>query len=288
MSRLDEPAAVIDIRFPQRFLRLTSRNEYFAGLAFLCCANGIVARMIDYAHQMGWINASLATFEISMIVWLACAAGLWLVGLEGGGEIQPLDLALGAALLVPIALPIGSLSWLALTVLGLYLIAVSASGSARRRGAIILLAVTIPMFWSKLLFKYFANFILEIDATLVGLLLRTRHLGNLVRFADNSGDLVILPYCSSLANVSLALLAWISISQWFGHRWSIRDWQWCFLAAASVVAVNVTRMGLMGLSDTHYRSIHSQWGDSITGAIILFVTVGICLAGVRRELLVRA
>jgi hypothetical protein len=144
------------------------------------------------------------------------------------------------------------------------------------------------MFWSKLLFKYFANFILEIDATLVGLLLRTKHLGNLVRFADNSGDLVILPYCSSLANVSLALLAWIAISQWFGHRWSIRDWQWCFLAAASVVAVNVTRMGLMGLSDTHYRSIHSQWGDSITGAIILFVTVGICFAGVKRELLVRA
>jgi hypothetical protein len=45
--------------------------------------------------------------------------------------------------------------------------------------ALILLATTVPMFWSRLLCMYFANFILEFDAALVGLLLGIGHTGNL-------------------------------------------------------------------------------------------------------------
>jgi hypothetical protein len=51
--------------------------------------------------------------------------------------------------------------------------------SSRQRGALILLATTVPMFWSRLLCVYFANFILENDAALVGLLLNIGHTGNL-------------------------------------------------------------------------------------------------------------
>jgi hypothetical protein len=74
------------------------------------------------------------------------------------------------------------------------------------------------MFWSRLLFQYFANFILEIDASLVAWLLGTERTGNMHRFANDAGYLVIFPACSSLANISLAFLCWITVSEFAGHR----------------------------------------------------------------------
>jgi hypothetical protein len=170
-----------------------------------------------------------------------------------------------------------------MSALCIYVILFSEPLSPRRRGAIILLAATVPMLWSRLLFRYFANTILSIDASLVGLMLRTGSNGNLVPFADGSGSLLILPYCSSLANVSLAFLAWILVSQWQPRRWSVQDLSWALVAAGSVVSVNVTRIGLMGLSQKHYNAIHSAWGFTITNLLILGLTLGICLLGVRRE-----
>jgi hypothetical protein len=196
-------------------------------------------------------------------------------------------LILGLALLLLIALPITALSWLAVTILCLYVLLFTDPSSSQRRGTLILLATTVPMLWSRLLFRYFANFILEIDALFVGLLLGTGHTGNLVRFADQSGNLVISPYCSSLANVSLSFVTWVTISQWFSHRCSLNDLCWCFLAAASVIAINVIRISLMGLTEMHYQMIHNYWGDMIANLLILGVMVGLCLLGVKRELFAR-
>jgi hypothetical protein len=95
---------------------------------------------------------------------------------------------------------------------------------------------------------------------------------------------VISPYCSSLANVSLAFVTWVTISQWLSHRWSFKDLSWCFLAAVSVIAINVTRISLMGLSQMHYQTIHNHWGDTIANLLIVGLTVGWCLLGVKREL----
>jgi len=206
---------------------------------------------------------------------------------ERTGKIQPLDLILGLALLLPITLPIGPLSWLAITILSLYGLFFTDPSLSRKRGTLILLATTVPMLWSRLLFRYFANSILEIDASLIGLLLGTGHTGNIVAFADRSGSLVISPYCSSLANVSLAFVTWVTISQWLSHRWSLKDLSWCFLAAASVIAINVTRISLMGLSEMHYQTIHNHWGDTIANLLIVGLMVGLCLLGVKRELFSR-
>jgi hypothetical protein len=261
-----------------------SRNEYFAGLFAIACANGLGSRMIEMVRESGWTAAILSTFEISAVVWLSCAAGLAMVVRERDGEIQRLDLVVGAVLLVLIVLPIGGLSWLAVTLLSLYAAAFADPPSPLRRGAMILLAVTVPMLWSRLLFRFFANFILQIDASLVSLMLGTSRSGNLVRFVDGSGTLAIVPYCSSLHNVSLAVLTWVAINQWLGRRWSSSDWQWIVLAGVAVVAVNVTRMSLMALSATHYHAIHGSWGDIVTNLLTLCAVVGLCLMGVRREL----
>jgi hypothetical protein len=264
------------------------RHEFFAGLFIIGCVNGLGAQVIETVRWVGWAEAALSTFGTSAIVWIACYAGIRLI-LEETSEktyadkVQAMDMLVGLVVLIPIALPSGALSWFAISALALYVILFSHPLSARRRGAIILFAATMPMFWTRLLFRLFANVILSIDAALVGLLLRTGSSGNVVPFADGSGSLVILPYCSSLANVSLAFLAWVVINQWQPHRCSPRDVYYCLVAAASVVSVNVTRIGLMGLSQWHYSAIHSQWGFFIANLLILGLTLGICLLGARHE-----
>jgi hypothetical protein len=272
-------------------IALMPRKEYFTGLFVLACINGLAARAILLVSEFGWVEAILRTFEISVIVLLACLVGLELIFHDkpyDSDSVRSSDIAVGAGCLLLVALPISGLSWLAVTVLSIYILLFVGGSSSRRRGAIVLLAVTVPMLWSRLLFQLVANSILAIDASLVGWILRTNRTGHMVRFADNSGTLVILPPCSSLANVSLAILCWVTISQLVRHRWSPVDILWCLFAGVSVIAVNVTRISLMGLSGSHYDAIHSTWGDAVVNVIILSLTVGISLLGVRRELFSRA
>jgi hypothetical protein len=262
------------------------RGEFFAWLFALGCISGLTSRIIQSIERLGWADAFFNTFEISIIVWVACVAGIVLILQDRTAGIRSSDLAVGAVFVVLVVLPIGPLSWLAITALGLYLIATTDVPSTRR-GAVIMVAACVPMLWSRLLFQFFAGVILQIDATLVSWLLHTRRSGDIVDFADGSGVLVILPACSSLANVSLALLCWITVSRSVDHKRSPYDLFWCLMACASVVAVNVTRISFMGWSQWHYATFHSPLGAAVANTTILALIVGFCVIGVRRELFQR-
>ena len=62
---------------------------------------------------------------------------------------------------------------------------------------------------------------------------------------------------------------------------------WSALTVASVIAVNVTRIALTGMSRSSYEAIHSSVGGEIFGAIILAITVGFSILSARRELFSR-
>jgi len=110
----------------------------------------------------------------------------------------------------------------------------------------------------------------------------------MIRFANDSGYLVIMPPCSSLANMSLAFLCWITVSEFAGHRRALTDLWWCLLACSSVLAINVGRLSVMGISLGHYEAIHNQIGSAVTDVMILTLTLGWSFLGVRRELFSRA
>lgn len=268
------PAAPVSLRRPQ----------LFAALFVLGCANGLVARATVTVHSLGWRDALLASFDISAIVLVACAAGLWLVAKSRPDRATAADLAVCLVAVVLIAVPIGGLSWLAVSGLALYILRLPATDSWLQRGAAILLAVTVPALWSRLLFQFFANLILEADAALVSWLIGTARTGNIVRFVSGEGNLVIFPACSSLANMSLAVLAWVTISQWVGHRRSPADLVWVVLACLSVMAINVIRLGLMATNLRLYEAVHSQTGDAVAGTLILAAVLGCSFWGVRRDL----
>jgi hypothetical protein len=265
-----------------------ARNEFFAGLFLLGCANGIASRAIARVHDNGWLNAAIGMFDVSAIVLAAGALCLWLMMGGRAQSVTRIDLAIGVVALALIALPIDALSWIAVAGLALYILLFTDPDQSMRRGAVVLLATTVPMFWSRLLFRLFANFILEIDASLVGWLLGADRTGNMIRFANDSGYLVIMPPCSSLANMSLAFLCWITVSEFAGHRRALTDLWWCLLACSSVLAINVGRLSVMGISLGHYEAIHNQIGSAVTDVMILTLTLGWSFLGVRRELFSRA
>jgi hypothetical protein len=263
------------------------RDEFFAGLYILGCANGLLGRIIQSLHFDGWTGAILAV-DMNVIVLFAAFAGVSaLLGEKKKDDIRAADFAVAVIFLGLVSLPIFALSWVAVTGLSLYILLFANGGSERRRGALILLALTVPMLWSRLLFQFFAKTILDVDATLVAWLLGTERVGNMVNFADGSGYMVVLAACSSLANMSIAFLCWVSITQWAKHRWSAMDLVWSSLACASVIIVNVTRISLMGVSRGHYEAIHSQWGDFVVSSIMLGLMVGFSVLGARRELFSR-
>jgi hypothetical protein len=51
-----------------------------------------------------------------------------------------------------------------------------------------------------------------------------------------------------------------------------------------VIAVNVTRISLMGLNHRYYEAIHSSWGDMITNSIMLALMVAVTVLGARRDI----
>ena len=262
----------------------TPRNEFFAALFILGIANGLGPPVIQSIMTSGLVSAFFGTFAISLIVWVASFVGIRFIYSDRAERLHSSDIVAGAGFLAAVILPVRELSWLAIAALSLYILLFPSPSLCGRRGAIILLATTIPMLWSRMLFHFFANRILAVDAWFVGWVLGTPRIGNVVSFADHSGTLVIMPACSSLANMSLALLCWVTISQSVRHQWQPADTLWCLLACVSVLAVNVTRMSIMGLSQSYFEFVHSEWGDEIANVIILSFIVGISLLGVRRDL----
>jgi hypothetical protein len=72
------------------------------------------------------------------------------------------------------------------------------------------------------------------------------------------------------------------------HKWRAQDILWCLLACSSVVAVNVIRISLMGLSSAHYDMLHTPFAEILLNVIILVLIVAISVLGVRRDALFRA
>jgi exosortase/archaeosortase family protein len=265
-----------------------SRGEFFAGLFILGFSNGIFERIAWKIANNSIENAILGTFGISVLVWVACFIAVSLLLRQPPEPVTRNDLILGVAVTVAVLVPSAKASWIALTGLGLYGLRCFEAGTPARRAAFVILAVTVPMFWSRLAFAMLSDLILQADAILVSLIVGTERVGNTVGFADNSGYLLIEPACSSLADVSLAVLGWALFTQALIRRPSLKDVGWCLAACSAVIVINVTRIALIGLHREHFELLHGAAGAGVAGFLALVAIVGINLIRVRGDLFARS
>ena len=183
----------------------------FGALYLLGCLNGLFGRFIQATRADGPLAAALS-IDINVIVFFACFAGLSVMFStvdQGVGDqrIRGLDIVAAVFFLILVALPIYPLSWVAVTGLSLYVVLCARDNSDRVRAAIILFALAVPMFWSRLLFQLFAKSILDIDAALVATVLDSVAHGKhgavcrWFRFHDRPGAVLIA--CEYVVSLSL-------------------------------------------------------------------------------------
>jgi hypothetical protein len=266
------------------------RDQFFCGLLILAAANGLEGFVVNSVVTQGWSEALVGLFGVSAVVWIACFAASGLLYGSRLDEVVTIpDAVTGLGVFSLTILPFARFSWLALAGLSLYMLCVAPARSPRRRGALIALAVTGPMLWGPALMEAFGTQILRADAILVSTLIETDRVGSIFSGAVGSNGLpthfAIGPPCSSLHGMSIAILVWITISNSFGTAWSARYLAWGLFAAVSVLAVNVSRLSLIGLFPAYYPSIHGSPGSEIAAWLSLALVVAISLLGIGREAL---
>ena len=178
-------------------------------------------------------------------------------------------------------LPVPQLSWLALTGTAFWLAATTTTDRSMRRAAIPLGAITIPMLWTRLLFAALSGPILTIDAKLVSWIVGTESDRNAIPFADGSGVLFLEPACSSLTNVSLAMLCGVLFVKLYDQPWSPAIVRTIFAACTATVAINVVRISLIGILPAYYDVIHGPVGATLAEWMANFAVVAIYAGAMR-------
>lgn len=259
-----------------------NKPELITLIFALLASNAILSKIATGIARDGWIYAAINTFEVSAIVWGGLAIGLRYAWRIEPTKINGLDKFVAVAAFLACLLPLSPLTWPFMSVVAIYFIATSSgSTSDQAHAGWIFLAVTVPMFWSKQLFSVFSNFFLAIDASLVAGITGTERTSNIVAMPGGAGYMQIAAPCSSMANVSLALLCWVLFTQVNDMRWRPRNMLWCGLACLSVVSINVFRITLIGYFPQHFDLLHGPIGASVVSWLSLIVVVLICNYGVR-------
>lgn len=273
----------------ERIRSSITRTQLFAAIFVIGWANRFLPMCWGSVLWRGWAHAFLNCFDISLILWAACFCGIRLLLTDDQEPASPADFGITALILAYLLLPWpGALTVVVLTALSVYVILTSRRGSNMRRGATILLAVTVPNFWSKLLFMLVGKPILLIDASAVALVTGSARMGNVIGFTNGTGYFQVGPGCSSLTNMSLAFLAWVTVSETVRDRDMNRyDFAWAVFACIAVVTINIGRLSLLSVYPQHYQQIHGEPGATIVATLSLACVVGILIFGFRREIFAR-
>jgi hypothetical protein len=259
-----------------------TRRVFFLGLITYGLLTGLLYRIVNLIDRIGWTDAAVYVFSISVIVWVAIYIGVDLIVLDRDDEpVGDLDEVVGILGLLLCSIPYAPVCWIGVTILTGWLVITTIPQTSMHRGALILLATTFPMLWSRVVFRFFSEPFLLADAWIVAKLLQTSNEGTHITFVDKSGILEVSPACSSWANVSLVLLTWMVVSQYKKRTFQAIDLGWCALVVLTVVGINTIRMAMMAISEENYFLIHGTVGSTIISWMIVAVTVGLCLWGTR-------
>lgn len=261
-----------------------SRERRYAFVYLLLTFNALATFVASAVVMRGWSTALFALFDISAIVWVAFAAGqalLWSAtdaSATRRGDPFVLALALGVALL-----PVPAASSALLTLLAGWVWYSAPPRSPLRRASAIFFSLTAFLLWGRIALNWGAGPLLTADARFVALIAETRSVGNAVFFADGT-NFIIAPACSSLHGVSLAVILWTTVTQYFALRIDRRAWLTLAVAVLASIAVNGVRLAVIARNPHEFDYWHVGTGGALFGWVALAVTVGVVYKGIGRAL----
>lgn len=265
-----------------------SRGSAFAAAGVLAALNAQANQIIGGFSLELPLNSLATLGGISAIVWAAMAAA-WKIGAEDDQALAGVrDWAVLAivALLSFIPLPFAAQGGLLLC--AAYLLVTAGASSAQRRSAFVLLALTGPLIWGRILLHAYEIPILSFDAHIVGAAIGTEVDGNVVGFAGSGSQFLVGAGCSSVHNMSLAILLWTTAAMLFKIRIDRGYLAVGFAMVALMFVLNILRLSAIGLFPAHFELLHAGVGAvlfgwaGLIGAAVLAGTGVVRAAAVQR------
>jgi exosortase/archaeosortase family protein len=255
------------------------RTSLLACAGVLAALNAEAGQIFSEAAQplSGWF-ANLA--GISAIIWFAMYIAVR-IGLEPSARPPSRRDTLVLCVVVALSfLPVTFAAKAALLLSALYLLATSAPQEPARRVGLVLVALTGPLIWGRILLDAFGSPILNLDAHLVAAAIGTSAQGNIVHFVESGKQFHIAPACSSVHNISLALVLWTTAAAAFRLRFD-RRFIACGLAMiAFMFVLNIARLAAIGLYPAQILFLHDGAGAALFGWAGLIGAGCIAFAGV--------
>lgn len=264
---------------------LLRRNQLYFLLLLLGLVNTAFQSGMAFYLQYGPAAAFMELFGISAVAWVSlAAAGALLAQSDDDSLADPVDLVFAAATIFACLLPFRSAAAVATTLVALRAMLVAPPGTALFRTGAISLSIAGALFWGRLLLNASGTALLELDVALAGTLSGLKTDGNMLFYATSDPEFVgkgfiVAQACSSLHGLSIALLAWVLVTQFYGLPANRRTIGFGLLGVLGTIAVNVARLSAMSYFPRHFDWLHDGAGASIAGAIAMIVVMGANLGG---------
>jgi exosortase/archaeosortase family protein len=261
---------------------LFSRERRYAFVFLLLTLNALTTFAGVAAKGHGWLSAVLNLFDVSAIVWLALAAVIAMLWNSNPAS----QLRRGDALIIVIGvsaalLPIPVASSAMLTLAAAWGFFASDKSSPLRRASVVAVSLTAFLLWGRVALAWGAGPLLAADARFVAWIAGTRSAGNAVSFADGT-NFLIAPGCSSLHGISLALILWATVVQYFAIPVRQRAWLTLLVALVASVLVNGVRLAVIAWNPRDFGYWHTGGGAALFGWIALAAIVAVVYGGLGR------
>ena len=259
-------------------------GRLFPATIFILIANAVATKVIKAFGDQGWATALAGGLGLSWAFWLSFALCVRLALAEQARAPRPRDLWVCGACLLAAMVPVSQVAALACTALALVILLDRTQGVLLKASAMVLLAISVQLLWSRLVMLLFLRPIAELDAFLVSLTTGSAVHGNTVQFVDGTRGMAILEGCTSVQNASIALMLFVAIVRTFrpAPRWS-ELYMFAGLFS-SIVAINIVRLTLMAQSMAMFQRLHGDAGWVAINTIITVTALLWAAMSVRREI----
>ncbi|MEA3030437.1 MAG: hypothetical protein QOJ53_2008 [Sphingomonadales bacterium] len=256
--------------------RWPARTDLFALLLAVALVNGVAPR-ISAALASGYGTALVSLLGVNAVLWFALYA-IVRIALDdrAPAPLRRADKYVAAALLACALFPVMAAASAGLFLTALYLLRTTAPGTPSRKLALIALAATGPLLWGPACIALLGPEITRLEALIIGAGTGLPTEGNVFRSFDGSATFIVAGSCSALANVSIALLLLVVLTQLLDIPLSRRLVPVALAAVAATIIANTGRLAALGLWPEHFHYLHEgggrQWAGwaslALTGAVI--------------------